>query len=630
MSLARQSLGDPLERRSAVQIRWVHIYGTSTAAGRKYASNLSTRFAELNPAYPRVLFAQHEYSQADPPVLYYDTVGDLAPRAGITSPPPSSNDTNGVGNMGFALSLGRGLDKARYRYGIMVWARGGAGWRDVMHPAATWPSTGGNNYTRMVAWTKNIIATYGGKIVHRIMAGGELEAETNDGGVLASTITQAMLDITAQMDIDFAAFSDPHCPIIAMRPSNLLNPALYVNNATARTQTENFVTAMGARALLCNTDGLALDSGTHYLSDSNATIGDVGATGDGGLAAQVLYQTGVKLKPVAGFTYQTSNLAPVRRLIIADSSRDPNYLGSIASWLYDFGDGNTSTAQNPTHTYAADGAYAITQTVTDALGQTATFAQVVTVADPTGKFTVDAISGRPLWTGAAEYTAWVNAHGLTARGSALPAPIHGGPLDQASGNVIDIFASGGAKNLTATSGGSAPSYQQTVSDMAAVGITGSGAAATEQATNATYPQVSGADALFLLYEHFDGGGAAFRNLMYWGAAGVNNIEVSANKIRIQTNANNKTSTQDHSGATHSLLKRWSDVTGRQVDDLWTDIEHVVNTAATASGTTVTIGFQLGTEPTKHNWCGYFATWNVCPTDDECRHILHALGEHVTY
>ena len=39
------------------------------------------------------------------------------------------------------------------------------------------------------------------------------------------------------------------------------------------------------------------------------------------------------------------------------------------SWLWDFGDGDTSTEKNPTHIYKNHGEYDITLTVTDGLGQ---------------------------------------------------------------------------------------------------------------------------------------------------------------------------------------------------------------------------------------------------------------------
>lgn len=42
--------------------------------------------------------------------------------------------------------------------------------------------------------------------------------------------------------------------------------------------------------------------------------------------------------------------------------------GTIASYLWDFGDGATSTSANPQHTYSLPGNYVATLTVTDNLG----------------------------------------------------------------------------------------------------------------------------------------------------------------------------------------------------------------------------------------------------------------------
>ena len=47
-------------------------------------------------------------------------------------------------------------------------------------------------------------------------------------------------------------------------------------------------------------------------------------------------------------------------------------VGNISSWLWDFGDGNTSTTQNPSHTYNSSGSFTIILTVTDASGSTDT------------------------------------------------------------------------------------------------------------------------------------------------------------------------------------------------------------------------------------------------------------------
>lgn len=44
----------------------------------------------------------------------------------------------------------------------------------------------------------------------------------------------------------------------------------------------------------------------------------------------------------------------------------------VSTWLWDFGDGNTSNVQNPSHNYTADGTYTVTLTVTNINGSDAT------------------------------------------------------------------------------------------------------------------------------------------------------------------------------------------------------------------------------------------------------------------
>jgi PKD repeat protein len=46
--------------------------------------------------------------------------------------------------------------------------------------------------------------------------------------------------------------------------------------------------------------------------------------------------------------------------------------GNIVSWLWSFGDGTTSTEQNPTHPYAQVGNYSVSLTIRDANGTTRT------------------------------------------------------------------------------------------------------------------------------------------------------------------------------------------------------------------------------------------------------------------
>ena len=61
-----------------------------------------------------------------------------------------------------------------------------------------------------------------------------------------------------------------------------------------------------------------------------------------------------------------------------DTSSDPE--GPVASYLWDFGDGGTSTQANPNHTYAAAGSYPVSLKVTDAGGVSDTATQTIQVS----------------------------------------------------------------------------------------------------------------------------------------------------------------------------------------------------------------------------------------------------------
>ena len=78
--------------------------------------------------------------------------------------------------------------------------------------------------------------------------------------------------------------------------------------------------------------------------------------------------------PVANFSYVTSGLTAN----FTDSSTDAG--GTISSRAWTFGDGGTSTATNPSYTYAAAGTYSVSEKVTDNLGATNTKTSSVTVS----------------------------------------------------------------------------------------------------------------------------------------------------------------------------------------------------------------------------------------------------------
>lgn len=80
--------------------------------------------------------------------------------------------------------------------------------------------------------------------------------------------------------------------------------------------------------------------------------------------------------PTASFSASCTDLG----CTFTDTSSDSD--GTVAGWSWDFGDGTSSTAQSPSHSYAAEGTYTVRLTVTDNEGATDSASQPVTVTAP--------------------------------------------------------------------------------------------------------------------------------------------------------------------------------------------------------------------------------------------------------
>lgn len=87
--------------------------------------------------------------------------------------------------------------------------------------------------------------------------------------------------------------------------------------------------------------------------------------------------------PTALFSSNCTDLA----CSFADQSVNGN--GTIDTWSWDFGDGNSADIPNPSHTYAASGDYDVTLTVTDDLDESDSDVQTLSVSDglPVASFT---------------------------------------------------------------------------------------------------------------------------------------------------------------------------------------------------------------------------------------------------
>ena len=101
--------------------------------------------------------------------------------------------------------------------------------------------------------------------------------------------------------------------------------------------------------------------------------------------ANIVSGTG-NLPPTANFTYVVNNLS----VTFTDTSTDSD--GSIVSWLWAFGDGATTTVQNPVHSYLTPGTYNVTLTVTDDDGAQNSITKPVTVTAPGAEMFVQDIT----------------------------------------------------------------------------------------------------------------------------------------------------------------------------------------------------------------------------------------------
>ncbi|MCA1780363.1 MAG: PKD domain-containing protein, partial [Xanthomonadaceae bacterium] len=85
-----------------------------------------------------------------------------------------------------------------------------------------------------------------------------------------------------------------------------------------------------------------------------------------------LVGSGAPPPPTASFTSESFDIVAG----FADTST-----GSAASWAWDFGDGNTSTSQNPTHVYAGAGTFNVCLIASNAGGDSPEVCQNVTITE---------------------------------------------------------------------------------------------------------------------------------------------------------------------------------------------------------------------------------------------------------
>ncbi|MEJ6775875.1 MAG: PKD domain-containing protein [Crocinitomicaceae bacterium] len=113
-----------------------------------------------------------------------------------------------------------------------------------------------------------------------------------------------------------------------------------------------------------NANSFSISSSASVLGSfySDVTFTGVFSSGFSGLGVGVYNSTG-PVAPTANFTSNTSSTCEGNEINFTDLSG-----GGPTSWMWTFGDGNSSTSQNPTHIYNAAGIYNVTLTASNSEG----------------------------------------------------------------------------------------------------------------------------------------------------------------------------------------------------------------------------------------------------------------------
>lgn len=119
----------------------------------------------------------------------------------------------------------------------------------------------------------------------------------------------------------------------------------------------------------CRRFARALAIALVFVGDGSASALAASSTSD------EIFADGFDPPPVANFNFVINGTA----VTFTDQSTDAGG-GTVAAWAWDFGDGSTSTAQNPVHAFAGNGVYTVTETVFDGTnGEAGTTSKSVTL-----------------------------------------------------------------------------------------------------------------------------------------------------------------------------------------------------------------------------------------------------------
>lgn len=224
-----------------------------------------------------------------------------------------------------------------------------------------------NKATPVINWDNPSSITYG-----TALSSTQLNAQasvngnyvyTPSGGILSAGNHVLHVDFTPEDSNNYNDVSKNVTLTINKASTSITweNPDNIVYGTALDENQLNAVASIDGQITYNPIEGTVLNVGTHILSCTFAPTDSTNYTGSS--KSVNITVTSAPTPPDANFNCNVTNGDAPLTVGFTDTS-----LNSPTSWSWDFGDGNTSTSQNPIHTYTNAGTYTVNLTATNVYG----------------------------------------------------------------------------------------------------------------------------------------------------------------------------------------------------------------------------------------------------------------------
>lgn len=479
------------------------IIGQSNAVGVGRASELTGLDTLYGETLEAVRYMSSTGNDANPPLVVSYPASGLEPKIG----------TNGILSFGVEMTMGRSLNAATpERWSVGKIARSSTSLYVDWDPDGTWPSldpSGKNIFNQSIDYALQAQIDLGGRVVGFVWIQGE-------GDALALVSANAYGANLVNLAQRYAAYF----PSALFWYGRLHIDSNEPYTPEVRTQQES-VDGIGTLRMI-DMDGVPLGSDqVHFNTAGYLELGDV-------FALPIATQFVQHIPPQVQFSTDIVALA------VTFTSVTKTVGSTAVAWLWDFGDGATSTLENPTHTYADTGTYNVTLTVADAEAYTGVSPTLpISVLAGIPGVTRDFLSHRYVPKDNTEVRTFLDALGLNAKDTSLGVML----LQEASPNNFAV--TGQVYQLIPVG---PPTYQSVMTGMSRVGVKcAEGSSQNFATTNSALPNIA-TDSFFVIAQILmpPSAPASNRAIISIGV-GANRahvgIEGSTGKLRVTSGAN---------------------------------------------------------------------------------------------